>query len=131
MTRSLSHATSRSSQTTASVTGRGVAPDFDYAPCSTGRLRRHFARNALERRDRGNLSASVLKKIHDRYSGRLAGGAAWQRFHLRPLPQLHGSLRPRLASAVPQLAIRSAAGWPARSRPDIARIGSLTWWKKS
>src|SRR5258707_13288635 len=103
MTRSLSHATSRSSQTTASLTGRGVAPDFDYAPCSTGRLRRHFARNALERRDRGNLSPSVLKKIHDRYSGRLPGGAAWQHFHLLPLPQLHWWFRPLFASVVPYL----------------------------
>ena len=57
--------------------------------------------------------------------------APWQRFHLRSLPQVHGSFRPRRASAFAYNGISSAGGRFARSSPAMISIGLRTWWKNA
>ena len=55
----------------------------------------------------------------------------WQCFHLRPLPHVQESLRPRRPSCLAYIWITSAGARLALSRSAMARIGSWTWWKKS
>ena len=59
------------------------------------------------------------------------GHAPWHCFHLRPEPQVQGSLRPRLASSAATTPISSAGARFSASRSAISRIGRSTWWKKS
>ena len=41
-----------------------------------------------------------MKPQDNRLPFQRAGSVPWQCFHLRPLPQVHGSLRPRWASCL-------------------------------
>jgi hypothetical protein len=88
----------------------------------------------------GRRVPGTWKRWHSRILVRRRGRAAfyicsgrvpWQRFHLRPMPHGHGSLRPRRESAAAYVVMRSAGALPARSRAAICRIGLLTWWKNS
>jgi hypothetical protein len=63
---------------------------------------------------------------HNRSQARLVGRPPWQAFHLRPLPQVQGSLRPRGASLSAYQSRIAVASCPVRSRAAIWRMGSST-----
>ena len=61
----------------------------------------------------------------------VAGAAPWHFFHLRPLPQVQRSFRPRAASSEAYRRMISAGRAPWFSSSHMTRIGSVTWWKKA
>jgi hypothetical protein len=55
----------------------------------------------------------------------------WQCFHLRPEPQVQGSLGPRSASSAAYSRTISDGARPCASSWPMIRMGRSTWWKKS
>jgi hypothetical protein len=120
-------------ETLAQATVGGRAASSEVVDLSSGRChqaRDHSSESSTASQpwvnEVGDAGDRIASPARGRDYAAAAIGVPWQCFHLRPLPQVHGSLRPRSASREAYQRPISDGARPARSRPHMIRIGSST-----